>query len=497
MTKGRAQTAVFWVRVRDHMGEAPLIVPPDCPVDEVVAAMTEGERTAAVIADPASEGEDAGPIRPVGILTEEDVVRRLTFRADPKTPVGEVMTAPLAVVGEHDYLYTAIARMRRLGLRHLPAVDDSGRPVGMLRLAEAYAAGAADTFDQLDALTSDGTIAGMRGSKAAQAPLAGELFADGLTAPEIQQVVTHLNNDIARRVVGLNVAAMESEGLGPPPVPFAMIVMGSGGRGENFLYPDQDNGFILEDYPDAEHARIDPWFIDLAERVTRDLDAIGIPYCPGNVMASNPLWRKTLSQWKEQVDGWVARATAQAVRNADIFLDFGWLYGERDLVAALKAHVAEATRGSDRFLQRLLHDEGAHKVALGWFNTLATDRRKPEHKGEIDLKHRGTMPIVQGVRVMALREGVEGYGTLEKIAGLESVGRLDAEQADRLRNAFLTISGLLLKTQIKAFETGGRVGNHVRPDTLSKRERDSLVRALKHVQTFRNTLRYTLLARKV
>ena len=34
--------------------------------------------------------------------------------------------------------------------------------------------------------------------------------------------------------------------------------MGSGGRGESYLFPDQDNGFILADYPDAEHTRSTP-----------------------------------------------------------------------------------------------------------------------------------------------------------------------------------------------------------------------------------------------
>ena len=48
---------------------------------------------------------------------------------------------------------------------------------------------------------------------------------------------------------------------------------------ENFLYPDQDNGFILADYPDADHNRIDAFFIALAARFTHDLDR-GLPPLP-------------------------------------------------------------------------------------------------------------------------------------------------------------------------------------------------------------------------
>ena len=65
--------------------------------------------------------------------------------------------------------------------------------------------------------------------------------------------------------------------MGAPPVPFCVIVMGSGGRGESYLYPDQDNGFILDDYPDDQHTELDAFFIKLAERMTRDLDMVGTP----------------------------------------------------------------------------------------------------------------------------------------------------------------------------------------------------------------------------
>ncbi|MSO89125.1 MAG: hypothetical protein EXQ89_04035 [Rhodospirillaceae bacterium] len=50
---------------------------------------------------------------------------------------------------------------------------------------------------------------------------------------------------------------MQDRGRSPPPVALSLIVMGSGGRGESFLFPDQDNGIIIADYPDDAHDRID------------------------------------------------------------------------------------------------------------------------------------------------------------------------------------------------------------------------------------------------
>ena len=77
---------------------------------------------------------------------------------------------------------------------------------------------------------------------------------------------------------------------------FQLIGTTYGGDGEStFALPDlrgrlpihQGNGFILADYPDAEHNRIDPYFIALATRLTETLAAVGMPRCQGNVMATN------------------------------------------------------------------------------------------------------------------------------------------------------------------------------------------------------------------
>jgi len=216
-------------------------------------------------------------------------------------------------------------------------------------------------------------------------------------------VLTHINRDIHRRIIESHLAAMAKAGLGEPPVDFALIVMGSGGRGESFLYPDQDNGFILGDYPDEAHTQIDGFFIELATRMIRDLDAVGFPFCRGFVMATNPVWRKTESQWREQVQLWGRKRSTIAVQFSDIFFDFRCAYGVREMVRDLRAIVVEMVRNSPAFLSELHHESARTGVALGWFGRFATEREKPEHRGEINLKHMGTMPLVSALRTRAVR----------------------------------------------------------------------------------------------
>jgi signal-transduction protein with cAMP-binding, CBS, and nucleotidyltransferase domain len=238
-----SHTDLFRRRVRDHMAGRSLVLEPRTSLRDLVAHLTATPASAALLVDPDR--------RIVGIVTEQDVVRRVAFRLDPEAPADLAATRPVLTVREDDLVYRAIGLMRRHGLRHMPVVDRDGRPVGTLDLHAAFDAAIGSVLDDIDRLTHEESFAGLARVKQAQASLALRLLEDAVPAPEIQALLADINNDIYRRVLGLLLAELEGEGRGRPPVAFECIVMGSGGRGESLLFPDQDNGFVLADYPDA------------------------------------------------------------------------------------------------------------------------------------------------------------------------------------------------------------------------------------------------------
>jgi signal-transduction protein with cAMP-binding, CBS, and nucleotidyltransferase domain len=143
--------------------------------------------------------------------------------------------------------------------------------------------------------------------------------------------------------------------------------------------------------------------------------------------------------------------------------------------------VVEMAKNSPAFLSELQREASRVGVALGWFGRFVTEQDKPEYRGEINLKHMGTMPLVSALRLLSLREGVAEASTLRRIAALKQIGVLDADQADYLTGAFSHITGLLLREQIADFKAGKAVGNYVHPEILSERERDILVDSLKAI----------------
>lgn len=477
---GRSPVAVFSRRVSDFQGPAPLVVDRATPLAEVLPGMAAAGASSALVV-----GRDG---RLAGILTERDIARRVALRLGGETPVEAAMTTPVLSIATDDLLYRAIGRMRRARLRHMPVVDAQGRPAGMLDLDDALAAAAARMVGQVDRLSQDDTTEGLGQAKRAQAELAQDLLDDNIPAPEIQGLVSELNLDLQRAVLRNAIAEMQAEGWGDMPVPMTLLVMGSGGRGENFLFPDQDNGFILADYADEEHGRIDPWFIALAERFTRALDRVGFPLCKGGVMATNPLWRKTATQWREQVWLWGERRSPVAVLFADIFMDFAPAWGDAGAAQALRAEVGRMLARFPALLRAMAEDETRRGVALGLLGGLKVED-DAAHPGRIDLKLHGTLPLVGATRLYALRAGIATTGTLARLDALAGAGVLARDDAEELSQAFAAVTFVLLRQQLADVHAGRPAGNHVDPGLLTRLERERLVEALKSIDRLRRRAR--------
>jgi signal-transduction protein with cAMP-binding, CBS, and nucleotidyltransferase domain len=474
-----ALTAIFFETVRRHMAGEPLVVEAKASCAEVVERMSASGASSALVVD--------GERRLVGIVTERDVTRRIAFKLERDAPVQRAMTAPVQTIRDDDRLYRAIARMRRHGLRHMPVVDREGHVVGLFGLDAALTHGLARQMELIERISREDSVAGMGQVKAAQADLAAALLEESLPVAEIQALLSEINLDIHRRITALALEAMAQDGWGEAPVPFSVIVMGSTGRGESLLTPDQDNGFILDDYADDDHGWVDRFFIELAERMTAALAQVGFPLCRGHVMATNPLWRKTLPQWQRQIGSWVARRSPMAILNADICFDFRSARGPARLTAALRRHILGAVVASGGFLREMCIALADQKVALGFFGGFETEETGDGRR--VNLKLRGMIPLVGAVRLLALREGVAETSTLARLAALQTRGVLRDEEHEGIGSAYRYLGELLLRQQLADCRAGRRIGNLVSTRSLSPARRQRLTESLRTVDTLQTRVR--------
>ena len=134
-------------------------------------------------------------------------------------------------------------------------------------------------------------------------------------------------------------AEHEAQGHGRAPIPYALIIMGSGGRKEMMLDPDQDNGLILADHPASDAEDVDAWFARFSDRLNINLDRVGYILCPGDIMARNPMYRMSLSDWKVQISRMTRQPNEKAARWSNIVFDFNSQYGDDALAQELRSHL--------------------------------------------------------------------------------------------------------------------------------------------------------------
>jgi len=403
--------------------------------------------------------------------------RRVALRVGAGLPIAQVMSRPVDTVAAEARLYSAIALMRQMGRRHLPVLDAAGRAIGLLRLDAALAAAAPGMLERVRQIHA-ADRAGATQRRRAIAELSAEVMRDGAGVADVQALIAALNND--RYAATARTLLAEH---GPPLVGFALLVMGSGGRGESLLGADQDNGLILADYPDAAHDRVDGWFRGFAEVLNQRMSEHGIELCRGGVMAHHPLWRKSLSQWCHQLDLWLAKRSPAALLNADIFFDFQCVFGDAGLAAALRDHVTRRLRGNCSFLGALARREEEYDVALGFFGRLVMRDSASDRCGAVDLKLGGLGRLVDAVRLLALMHGIAETPT--RLAELKVRGKLAEAEFDDIASALDVLATVLLQQQRRDIAAGREPGNLVPASNLRSRVRERLTVALQIVRRFR------------
>ncbi|WP_328912219.1 MULTISPECIES: CBS domain-containing protein [unclassified Streptomyces] len=120
--------------VGDLMTSSVVRVPADAPFKAVVKLLSEHDITAVPVVD---DGD-----RPVGVVSEADLLRRQSGRPDPAgrarsaTSAAGLMSSP-AVVARPEWTVVQAARvMDTRGIKRLPVVDETGRLVGIVSRAD-------------------------------------------------------------------------------------------------------------------------------------------------------------------------------------------------------------------------------------------------------------------------------------------------------------------------------------------------------------------------
>jgi CBS domain-containing protein len=309
--------------------------------------------------------------------------------------------------------------------------------------------------------------------------LIDDLVAAQAPAASVTRIITAHNDRVTRRLIeitGLDAALVTVGGC--------WIALGSQGRCEQTLATDQDNAIVFADPGGMASVRR---LLPLTQRVNEALDRCGYALCRGGVMAGNPQWCLSATQWRERFARWIDEPDPQALLNATIFFDFRPVHGEAGVAAELRTWLARYAQDRGPFLLSMARNALGNPAPLGVVRdfVLAGDG---EHAGTLDLKVNGVQLFVETARIYSLAAGVTATHTLERFAALAAADKLPRIAIAAWREAFEFIQRLRLESNAAQRARGEPLHNHLDPAELNEFDRRVLKEALRQGRSLQSHL---------
>ncbi len=478
----KLQTSLLFLHESvSHVGRSAVFCNLDTPIHAAANMMTDNHSSAVLVQ---SENGLA-----VGIVTDGDFRQRVVASdLDRREAVFRIMSSPLVTISERAQVYEALLLMEQKGVGHLAVVDESGRIVGVIRNQE------------LLQFRSYGSIVLTREVEQAATPeevvtccrrvpdLAKSLLDSGARPHLVTQMISSVCDAATVRLI-----ALAQEELGPAPVRFAFLLLGSQGRQEMTLASDQDNALIFDTPADsAELPSVEKYFGDLGFYVSEWLDRAGYPLCNGEVMARNPKWRQPLPIWKRYFSGWIDIAEPQELLEFTIFFDFRPVYGDSELCNELRRHVFEALRAKPSFFPHFAQNSLLFKPPLRLFGRVLSGGAGGDHQGLLDLKD-ALMPIVNFARLYAIRQGLEETHTLDRLKALVEADVLPESSCQEISEAYEFLMRLRLQRQAEALSSGQTPDNAFNYRRLGQLEQTLLNQSFAQIAAVQKRISYDFL----
>jgi CBS domain-containing protein len=353
-----------------------------------------------------------------GIFTRRDVLDRVTLSEKPlSAPISQVMSAPVQTIDAHQSLADAALMMTQLGIRHLPVMSDTNI-INVVSEHDLFAHQQQSLRSVNDRIQNASGLGQLQAAGQAIRDYARHLMIQGTSPRSLTRLISNLNDRLSQKIIRHQLAT-----CGLSDKDMCWLALGSEGREEQTIATDQDNALIfLSDTPDKDREK----WLAFAMQVNQTLDACGYPLCKGGVMASDPRWCKSLSEWKVQTRQWINRTSPEDLLRASTFFDMRGLVGRMDWANELKLSYMQCIASMPRFIHAWVARHLETNVALNWHGGLSTQIHQDVEV--IDLKLHGTAIAVDAARILALSVGCEATSTSIRIEqAAQSMGIPDIE----------------------------------------------------------------------
>ena len=444
-----------------------VLVRPDTSIADAARSITDAGQSCAVVT--ARQG--------FGIVTDSDFRRGLaTGHIGSADHVVRLATFPAIGVPEGTGVATAFLTMLHRGVHHLLVIGRDGAPTGVVRLTDMTAGEVRDPLLVRDAIRSATTVPELASAARMIPATAVELLDTGVPARQIGSLLAAVTESVLQRLLAFHASALDQRGQ------TSFLVLGSLARNEPLPLSDVDTALVWADPADGREPG--DQLRAVAERIIVDLEACGLRRCVDGANASNPLFSRSVAEWTAAAPQWIAQPSGgRALLLTSMIADSRPLtnlgLGRRVLDSLLNV-----ARSRD-FLNGLLRFTVSSKPPTGLVKDFVLEH-SGDHKGQVDLKRGGLLPISSLGRWAAVMTGDARGSTADRLRRGQAAGIFTADEVEALIGSFDEIYSLLLRREVESIRAGRPdLDHHVDPktlDPLTRRYVRDAFRAVSEVQ---------------
>ncbi|MGB9184324.1 MAG: putative nucleotidyltransferase substrate binding domain-containing protein [Solirubrobacteraceae bacterium] len=449
----------------------PVICDPETSIREAAQRMTSAGASSAVI-----KLDDGG----LGIITDRDLRGRVLAAGLPgEAPVSTAMSAPAYTCTADRSAGEVLLEMLDRGLRHLPVLSATGSVLGVVEDVDLMAARTRSSFYLRQRISVTRSVSELAVVASELAPMVISLHDSGVHAGNSMAVYSVAVDAVTRRLLQLELARRPA-----PPAEFAWLALGSQARREALPASDVDSAMVW--FGDTPEAEVRPRLLEIAEAVVTGLRRCGLPSDEHGASASQAPFVRSLSSWQSLAGSWIADpGQPQALILTSTLIDSRSVWGVHT-----GNPVADTFRlGHDRpaLLRLLARFALSHRPPTGFLRGIVVEH-SGRHRGRLDLKRGGLLPIVDLARWAGIAAGVTSASTVERLRAAGAAGTLPAADAHSLLDAFRLISNLRVEHQVAQLRAGVDPDDHLSPDELSTLRRTQLREAFRAVSSIQRRL---------
>ncbi|WP_305455097.1 DUF294 nucleotidyltransferase-like domain-containing protein [Photobacterium leiognathi] len=442
---------------------------------------TEGV-SALLLSDNTATDDDDDNDYVAGIITDRDLCTRVLAEGiSTSEAVSSVMTAEPITLDHNAYVFEAMLTMLRYNIHHLPVLRNK-QPIGVISVSDIVRYESQNSLLLVSSIYQQQSVEELIQLSAQVKDCFVRMVNEDANSHMIGSAMAEIGRSFKQRLLEL-----AEEELGPPPIQYCFLALGSMARDEQLIVTDQDNAIILDN--NYDHDKHNAYFEALAKFVCDGLAACGYSYCTGDIMATNPEWRKTRQEWEQCFADWIDNPKPQALLNSSIFFDLGGVWGRLRWAKQLNGFIVRRARNSPRFLACLARNAINRTPPLGFFKDFVMEK-DGRHNNSINLKRRGTAPLADLIRVHALAVGSRSQNSLERLDDIIESGILPPGRAQDLRDAMEYISLVRIRHQALDVEAGQEADNSIEPENMSDFERRNLRDAFQILSKAQNFVKY-------